>query len=96
MKAARLISYARSSAPLEAAMSFRSGIPPGQRAIFNSIIAALGIGGLLSPVPTALTLLAVLYVLFFVLIAWRCFLVLIGICVRLSDRGQGQVPRVGR
>ncbi|MEO0451052.1 MAG: hypothetical protein AAFZ74_12135 [Pseudomonadota bacterium] len=74
-------------APLDDNMSFRSGIPPRQRAVFNSGFALIGVGGLLAPILTILILLLVLYVLFFLLIAWRCFLVLIGICVRLSNRG---------
>lgn len=78
-------------APLDDNMSFRSGIPPGQRAVFNLGFALIGVGGLLAPILTVLILLLILYVLFFLLIAWRCFLVLIGICVRLSNRGQGLV-----
>ncbi len=78
-------------APLDESLSFRSGILPSQRAIFNSALALIGVGCLLVPVQTVLCLLVVLYILFFVLIAWRCFLVLIGICVRLSNRGHGQI-----
>ncbi|MCR9270670.1 MAG: glycosyltransferase [Hyphomonadaceae bacterium] len=66
-------------------------MPAAQQAVLNLIIASFGLAALLAPVATLLVCLVVLYLIFFTLIAWRSFLVLIGICVRLTDRSDGQV-----
>ena len=76
-------------------LSFRTGVPPHQRAILNLVTGAIGIATLLQPVLSAIVLSSALFLVFSLLVTWRLFLVLVGVFARcLGHADKIDVPDV--
>lgn len=67
-------------------LSFRSGVAARQVRMINRALAMFGLGLICFPLITLMTLLWVLFLVFFALIFWRGLLVFVGICMRATRR----------
>ncbi|MEM7327915.1 MAG: glycosyltransferase family 2 protein [Pseudomonadota bacterium] len=75
-------------------LSFQRGLDAGQITCINRLIVVLGIGLLSFPIAIMMAIGGIFFLVFSTLILWRGFLVLVGVCVRLTRQHGAIEPRV--